>query len=228
MAIIAVAMISATGQILPLAVTSARASGLGVEIVVRNNSSKPITGFCERTERNGMTLRELLPPHQGVLPGASYTELIPFPELSSAEMQRELLSFSISCVASSDGVSGIWPEDVESMSQIRAGRAFQASRLKNFLIAITDSSNDQFQTTVQATISTIAATDITLDDGSQAQGLFASGIRSTNTMFLSRLQQISAINDAGRISELRSKVFQLQQDHQALIDVVSSSRRIRR
>jgi hypothetical protein len=189
--------------------------------MLQNNLGKPITGFCIRTDHSGMTLKQILPPHPAVMPGAIYRERIPLAGLPPDEANREVLSLSISCVASSTGVSGERPDDVRSMSEMRAGQAFQASRLQDFLNHIRDSSNDGFQVTVQETISKIVAMDITLNDGTKAQGLFAAGMQSTNTILVSRLRELVAVSAAGRsITEIRGKFDQIQQDHRDLLEAL--------
>src|ERR1017187_1292324 len=229
--IIAVGLISvrAPCQVAPLSVTKSSVTGRGIEFVLRNNSEKLVTGFCVRTHSSGVTLTEFLPPHQGLLPGATDTGAVSLSGMSPAEAEQEARTLVFTCVVSSDGVAGTVSEDVSSMTQSLAGTAFQAARLRRFLVSIGDSSNDRFQLAVQDAISGISALDITLDDGSKAQGLFASGMRDASALLLSRLKQLAMMGSGGRnnISELRSELSTIQQEHRNLLEVASGGRRIR-
>jgi hypothetical protein len=115
------------------------------------------------------------------------------------------------------------------MAQKFAGAAFQAARLARFLGAIEESSDDHFPVAVQDAISAISALDITLDDGSRAQGWFASGMRSANSLLLSRLKQLAVLCAGNRntIGDLRSMLSEIRQDHGRLLEVTSAGQRTR-
>lgn len=229
--IVTVGLISvkALGQVAPLSVTKSGVTDRGIEFVLRNNSEKPVTGFCVRTHSTGVTFTEFLPPHQALLPRATYTATISLSGTPPAEAEQEARTLVLTCVVSSDGVAGTVSEDVSSMAQTLAGTAFQAARLRRFLDSIVDSSNDRFPLAVQDAISRISALDITLDDGSKAQGLFASGMRNASALLLSRLKQLAMMGADGsnNISDLRSELSTIQREHRNLLDIASGGRRIR-
>jgi hypothetical protein len=212
----------------PLSVAKSTITSSGIEIVFRNNSEKPITGLCIRTHAAGVRQVEFLPPHKGILPGATYTETTPLLGLSPEGAEREVATLAITCVVSADGVRGTVPDDVNSMAEALAGTAFQSARLNRFLTSIEDSSNDQFGFAVQDAISRVTALDTTLDDGSKAQGRFASGMMYANALLISRLKRLAAMGGGGgNISELRAELSNIGQEHRNLLEVASAGQRVR-
>ena len=215
-------------QVAPLSVTRTTVTNRGIEVVLRNDSDKPIRGLCIRTPIGGPRQTKFLPPHQGILPGTSFTETIPVVGLPATEAEREIKMFTITCVVSSDGVRGTIREDVNSMAQALAGAAFQASRLSRLLTALSDSSNDQFGAATQELITRISSLDISLDDGSKAQGSFAAGMQNANTLLLSRLRRLQIMFAGGvNISELRTELSDIQREHRSLEEIASAGSRVK-
>jgi hypothetical protein len=229
--IISIGMTSVTAlcQVVPLSVTDYTVTSRGIEVVLSNNSDKPVTGFCQRSHSDGQRQIEFLPPHQGILPGATFTETIPLPGMSKEDGDREVATLTITCVVSPDGVHGTVPEDVSSMAQSLAGTSFQAERLSRFLDSIEGSSNDRFRSVLLDSISGILALATTLDDGSRARGDFASGMQNANTIMISRLKQLAMMSaDGNNISQLRSELSDIRKEHRKVLEVASAGKRIMR
>jgi hypothetical protein len=213
----------------PLLITKTSITNHGIEVVLLNRSENRVIGFCTRTERGGLTLTKFFPPHHGMMPGDSFTATVPVAGMSEAEVGQESRSFAVTCVASIGVVSGTLNEDTAAMREEVAVAAFEAARISRIFTAVRDASNDMLQVAVQDAINAIARLDITLDDGSKAQGSFASGIRAANYHATAWLREMATNFETGAsIVEVRSQFEEIDKRRKDLLAVTSAGQGVAR
>ena len=201
------------GQSLPLRIVSAKYGADSFSVTVQNRSDLAVVAFCISVGGESAGIQEFLPPSDGLAPGTTFDKAFPASSLETA---------AITCSVTSDGSVAGDSDSVAKVRQLRAGRSMQAHRLQPILNAVRDSSNTDFTAALRKAVRQISDMDIRLDNGKDAEGLFAAGMRSTNSYLLSQLRAVDEISKSPdvSISGLRNALDQVLRLHRRYLEAV--------
>ena len=160
-----------------------------LHIVLRNGKSTTVSAFSLRHPDGAIEIEEFLPPKQsGILPGVNYDFAFPL-NPSASDVERNVNSYSITGVVFADGSSEGLAADVNQIVTLRAGRAYGLRQLLPTLEGLRHSQKGTLAEDIHAAAAAIASRPLTLEDGTQATGLFANGLQSAHRLTAGQLEK---------------------------------------
>lgn len=186
-----------------------------LHMVLQNKGAIPVVAYTYKSLGGKTTTEEFFPPRQsGILPGSQFEVQMPAdPDPTKAIPQ--INAIAITAVLFADGSYEGLASDVAPLAAVRKGRLLQAQRLLPLVQDIEPSPDASLTGAIQHAIASISEMDLTLADGSQAKGLFASGIRSVNSHVIILLQNASKVKDP---SSMRIEISKVAIELQVMID----------
>jgi hypothetical protein len=187
-----------------------------IDIQLVNTSRKTIRNFCMAMDASRVLLQEVLPPHDGILPGATFVTSV---ESTPAHAANEAKAFTITCAVFNDGTNEGLPKHVQMMKELRAGRAYQTERLAALVNELYLHKDTEIDGAIREAVARVTAADITRQDGTPASGLFANGMRSANTVFLRDLVRATDHLVAGDVRAARDQLLSARTKYQRTKDL---------
>ncbi|MCW5978755.1 MAG: hypothetical protein KIT09_11790 [Bryobacteraceae bacterium] len=202
-------------------VTPVKPDALEIEWV--NQSNKTVVGICMRFKNAPLLLEEFFLPHSGVQSGASYRTTV-FIDPAQANIEEEVQTFRLACTVFEDGTMEGLPEDTAIMEEVRAGRELQTERLLALIDEIDTRPDGELRSAIRMAIARITAMDLMLEDGTQARGFLANGMRSANSRLLIELRRTDSMIDEQDLASARQQLLRLRADQQQIRELLLHSR----
>lgn len=145
-------------------------------------------------------IQEFLPPlSDGIGVGQTFDLVLPFynatPDVPLNLPQLDIQKYTLEAALFADGSSQGSKLALEHLNLIRQGRLYRLKRVMPILGRLKLTPDDDFRPALDKAITAVVGMDIRLDDGSNAKGLFANGIRSGGTTVLQSLMRIRDVSN---------------------------------
>lgn len=155
---------------------------------LRNEKHAPVCAFSVRYPDGQLVIQEFLPPKQtGIFPGATYDFVV------TSDTSTNESAFTITAVLLTDGVGDGLSHDLDEINTLRAGRAYRLKQLAPVLETLRHSPNETFVEDLHRAADAIKNMPLTLEDGTQATGLFANGMQSAGTLTANELRKAEVV-----------------------------------
>lgn len=192
-----------------LKVTSISATPGLLHIALKNEAPLGVRGFCMSAGPGSFNMVQFFPPRAAAIaPGASYSTDLAISDGSDSG------SFAITCIMLDDGLIEGSDESAEAMKRFTAGSEYQVRRLLPLLDNVGSSDNANLGAAIRKAVESIKTMGLTLEDGTQATGLFANGVRSTSNHLMNELLRAeSYATQFGDITRARKHLELLASEH---------------